>query len=46
MQLGNPKKVGRHNKLGLREEYSDGAIVDYSPTDDTTVLEIKYGYVK
>lgn len=45
-QLGNPKKVGRHNKLGLREEYSDGAIVDYSPTDDTTVLEIKYGYVK
>ena len=45
-QFGNPKKVGRHNKLGLREEYSDGAIVDYSSTDDSTVLEIRYGYLK
>jgi len=45
-QLGDPKRVGRHDKLGLREEYSDGAIVDYSNLDDSTVLEIRYGYMK
>jgi len=45
-QFGQPKKIGRHIMLGLREDYENGAKVDYSYLDDTRVLEIKYGYIK
>jgi len=42
VEFGKPEKVGRHIELGLREEFENGAIVDYEK-DGITVSRIKFG---
>ncbi len=43
-KFGNLQKTGRNGNLGLSEEYQDGAFVDYSASDDFTVISISWGY--